>query len=187
MNVCLNRCLCTMCVPGTLAGHKGARALELELVMSHHVGSRSWRKSQYPNIWPSLQLHAYLYFFFLTEVFGYVFPALLLCKKTFPFSTVTALYKCIYHESLSTWTPECNALFVGEVEGGNEHSQHGDGRVVAMVTECLQWAQYRLSSILLLYTNFQTFLTLHYYPYFTEKEIRHEKGTERKQNTLLLQ
>lgn len=50
MNVCLNRCLCTMCVPGTLAGQKGARALELELVMSHHVGSRSWRKSQYPNL-----------------------------------------------------------------------------------------------------------------------------------------
>lgn len=76
-----------------------------------------------------------------------------------------------------------NALFVGEAEGGNEHSQHGDGRVVAMVTECLQWAQYHLSSILLLYTNFQTFLTftllLHYCPYFTEKEIRHEKGTER--------
>lgn len=33
-----------MCVPGTLAGQKGARALELELVMSHHVGSKSWRK-----------------------------------------------------------------------------------------------------------------------------------------------
>lgn len=66
-----------------------------------------------------------------------------------------------------------NALFVGEAEGGNEHSQHGDGRMVAMITECLQWAQYHLSSILLLYTNFQTFLTftllLHYCPYFTEK------------------
>lgn len=101
-------------------------------------------------------------------------------QETFPFSTVTALYKCIYHESLSTWTPDCNALFVGEVEGGNEHSQHGDGRVVAMVTECLQWAQYRLSSILLLYTNFQTFLTFTLLPLFYRKGDQARKGYREK-------
>lgn len=78
-----------------------------------------------------------------------------------------------------------NALFVGEAEGGNEHSQHGDGRVVAMVTECLQWAQYHLSSILLLYTNFQTFQLLHYYYTIALILQKRRSGMKRVQREIL--